>query len=41
MRIAPMYSVFYKWREFRPQIVPVNSRSGRRQSEFYIFEKRV
>ena len=32
---------FYKWREFRPQIVPVNSRSGRRQSEFSIFEKRV
>ena len=25
---------FYKWREFRPQIVPVNSRSGRRQWEF-------
>ena len=32
---------FYKWREFRPQMVLVNSRSERRQSEFYIFAKRV
>ena len=37
----PNVQSFYKWREFRPQIVPVNSRSERRQSEFYIFAKRV